>query len=256
VCPGFWINRRTPTSRPSSQTGSMTYPFSSSSRTTAAGKSIPSACSSAKRPAGRRLAQSPSQPVLLDVGERHRRIVALQRGCGARASRGGRRALAFSGSAVFSHPRERDDVGDTVIHAAAGAQASSGSTKGRNDGLDNQLDRLVRGLLAVDAERVRRLGYRRARLTIRRRARVDNDLSSTGAPHGPVATGRLFGSTAASPPSRLARCAISPTSVAALTRWMARAGVASVACCSPWRRGQSGCLEPLAPTCNAGVTVV
>jgi hypothetical protein len=31
-----------------------------------------------------------------------------------------------------------------VIHAAAGAQAGSGSTRAGNDGLDNQLGRLLR----------------------------------------------------------------------------------------------------------------
>ena len=46
---------------------------------------------------------------------------------------------------------------------------------------------------AVDAERVCRLGYRRARLTIRRRARVGNDLSSTGAPHGRLRLGACLG---------------------------------------------------------------
>jgi hypothetical protein len=105
----------------------------------------------------------------------------------------------------------------SVTHVAAGAKPLLSSSAG-NEGVENQL-----GPLAVDAERVGRLVGRRARLMIRWRGRVETDRSSTGASH--------LG-------WRLGAC--SHRAIA-------------------WRSpgvGESGCREPLAPTCDAVVTVV
>jgi hypothetical protein len=80
-----------------------------------------------------------------------------------------------------------------------------------------------RVLLTVDAERVGRLVGRSARLMIRRRVRVESDPPSTGGSAPGLATGI---------------CSHTPI---------------------PWRSpgvGQAGCREPLAPTCDAVVTVV
>jgi hypothetical protein len=53
-------------------------------------------------------------------------------------------ALAFSGPAAFRDPRERDDVGDTR-HSRCGRRPSRfGINQAGNDGLDNQLGRLLR----------------------------------------------------------------------------------------------------------------
>ena len=220
-------------------------------------KSIPPACSSAKRPAGRLPGAVALAAAVAGCQRASSTGLSPSSGIvGARAAGGGRRGVSVqpgrppSGTRVSAMTSLR-----LVIHAAAAALAGSGSTRAGNDGLDNQLGRLVSGLLSADAERVCRLGYRRARLAIRRRGRVGNDLSSTGAPHGPLRLGACSGSTATSPRSRLARSAIPLSSVAASTRWTPRPGL-RLSCVAPLASGQSGCLEPLAPTCNAGVTVM
>ena len=198
-------------------------------------KSIPPACSSAKRPAGRLPGAVALAAAVAGCQRASSTGLSPSSGIvGARAAGGERRALAFSGPAAFGDLRERDDVGETR-HSRCGRRPSRfGINPGRKRRSRQSARPVVARLLAADSERVCRLGYRRARLTIRRRARVGNDLSSTGAPHGPVATGRLFGSTATSPRSRLARSAIPLNSVAASTRWTpAQARVASVACRSP-----------------------
>jgi hypothetical protein len=102
-------------------------------------------------------------------------------------------ALACSGPAGFRDACERDDVRETRHSRCGRRPTGSGSTRAGNDGLDNQLGRLLRDCSQPIPSGcvVSGIGVRGS--LFRRRARVGNDLSSTGAPHRAVATGRLFG---------------------------------------------------------------
>ena len=184
----------------------MTFRSSSSSQTTAAGKSIPPACSSAKRAAA-----SPPGAVALAAavagcqrGPRpdHRPPVGLW-ALGRLVAGVG--ALAFSGPAAFSHPRERGDVGDTG-HSRCGRRPSQfGINQGRKR-RSRQSARLVGARIARSRWRARASSRVSAR-----GSRFAAELAQTTIclepvpPHGLVASGRLFGSTAAPPPRRLAR---------------------------------------------------
>jgi len=132
------------------------------------------------------------------------------------------RVAAFGGPAGSVAGVSGHDVGD-IRRPRCGPGQSQAYPAAREARASRISSARSRVLLAVDAERVGRLVGRRVRLMIRRLVRVESDPSSTGASHLR---------------RRLGACSHRPIA---------------------WRSpgvGESGCRDPLAPTCDAVVNMM